>query len=128
MWVPHFLTRADLQLFNHRIGEYNQIIYGLVLLLVMILMPEGIVGFARRAGGPTARRRVLGGRRTWLSDFLGLTRPPIARCPPRRARAAPVPPPRRRGGRGGRRGRDGAALLRADDIQVDFGGVRRSTA
>jgi ABC-type branched-subunit amino acid transport system ATPase component/ABC-type branched-subunit amino acid transport system permease subunit len=124
VWVPHFLTRADLQLFDHRIGEYNQIIYGLVLLLVMILMPEGIVGFVRRLARRLRGSKVLGGRRTWLSDFLGLTRRPIAEVP------IPEPdlPPVTAGARA-RAAMAGAtvergAVLRADDIRVDFGGVK----
>ena len=124
VWVPHVLTRADLRLFDHRIGEYNQIIYGLVLLLVMILMPEGIVGFVKRVATRVRGAGVLGGRRTWLSDLLGITRSPAAARVGRDVDVPPLAPDARvRAARAGATV-EGSAVVRASDIRVDFGGVK----
>ena len=46
VWLPYFLQRLDIQVFGHEIREYNQIIYGAVLLLTMIFFPEGLWGSA----------------------------------------------------------------------------------
>ncbi len=124
VWVPHFLTRADLQLFDHRIGEYNQIIYGLVLLLVMILMPEGIVGFVRRVAARVRGARILGGRRTWLSDLLGLTRRPATVTGVADGDLPPVAGAARAEALRAGATVEGTPLLRADAIRVDFGGVK----
>ena len=48
VWVPHFLQQLDINLFGNQIREYNQIIYGAVLLLVMIFFPEGLIGIFHR--------------------------------------------------------------------------------
>ncbi|MFA5885789.1 MAG: branched-chain amino acid ABC transporter permease, partial [Acidimicrobiia bacterium] len=39
VWLPHILTRLDLNVFGHSIDQYNQIIYGAVLLITMVFFP-----------------------------------------------------------------------------------------
>ena len=43
VWVPYGLQKLDINLFGNPIRQYNQIIYGAVLLLVMIFAPEGLI-------------------------------------------------------------------------------------
>ena len=124
VWLPHVLTRMDIEVFGHEIRDYNQIVYGVALLLTMILMPEGLVGFFRRIKARLQHAPVLGARRTWLSDFFGLTRPPLVEEPiipdiemPPIAREARV------SARLSGATVEGPAVLRATDIGVDFGGV-----
>ena len=58
VWVPYVLSELDIDLFGHRIREYNQIIYGAVLLLVMIFVPEGLIGIFHRMKAAAAAPRV----------------------------------------------------------------------
>jgi branched-chain amino acid transport system permease protein len=124
VWLPHFLQRMHVEIFGHQIREYRQIIYGAVLLITMIFVPEGLIGIFRRLRNRVQQRVRRSGHRTWLSDFFGLTRPPVE------ARASPPPPlPKpstearaRAAGIGGTV--EGPAILRAHEIIVSFGGVR----
>src|SRR5215218_3656942 len=57
---------------EHRLGDFRDIFFGSLLVIVMIAFPEGLVGIGRRV-----RSLVLGrahpAQRTWLSDLFGLT-------------------------------------------------------
>ena len=64
LWLPHFLQKLHIQLFGHEIREYNQIIYGAVLLLVMIFFPEGLIGIFHRIKSAIKRTRYRGDNRT----------------------------------------------------------------
>jgi ABC-type branched-subunit amino acid transport system ATPase component len=125
LWLPHFLQRLNINLFGHEIREYNQIIYGAILLLVMIFFPEGLIGIFHRVKAVFQRRARKSDSRTWLSDFFGITKPPLVAEPviadtdlPRLSAEAQA----RAAVNGGTV--EGPAILRAQDIKVSFGGVR----
>jgi ABC-type branched-subunit amino acid transport system ATPase component/ABC-type branched-subunit amino acid transport system permease subunit len=116
---------------DHRAGDFRDIFFGVLLVVTMIVFPEGLVGVGRLVRAVTFGR-LRSQRRTWLSDFLGLTprrasrerpsEPEVTEQPPVRSvaadEAARVPP-------------DGAAvgaepsvpLLEARSVKVRFGGV-----
>lgn len=124
LWVPHILTRLDINLFGHAIREYNQIIYGGVLLLTMIFVPEGLIGIFHRIKARLSHRVYERQHRTWLSDFLGLTRPPLEEVPiPEVELPALSPEARARAAVNGATV-EGPAILKAAEIHVNFGGVR----
>ena len=127
VWLPYVLRQLDVSVFGHQLRDYNQIIYGTTLLLVMIFAPEGIIGLFHRMKHWFQHKASERESRTWLSDFFGITHPPtvavlvedddVASMPrvsaEARARAeldAGVVP--------------GRALLSAANIRVSFGGVR----
>ena len=127
VWVPHILLRLDINLFGNPIRDYNQILYGATLLLVMIFATAGIIGAFRWVGG-RFRRAQGEGSRTWLSDFFGITKPPLTQeAVPADLDDAPLPAisaeARARAAVNGG-GVEGPAILRAVDIRVSFGGVR----
>jgi ABC-type branched-subunit amino acid transport system ATPase component/ABC-type branched-subunit amino acid transport system permease subunit len=126
VWVPHILLRLNIDLFGNPIRDYNQILYGATLLLVMIFAPAGIIGAFRYVGN-RLRHRPGEGSRTWLSDFFGLTKPPITAEPVLDDDGAPLPAlsaeARARAAVNGATV-EGPAILRAVDIRVSFGGVR----
>ena len=80
---------------DHRAGDFRDIIFGVLLVLTMIVFPEGLVGVGRLAQSVTFGR-LHTERRTWLSDMLGITPRRQAaregRCTRRpRTRSRPVP-------------------------------------
>ena len=81
IWVPYLLQKLDITLFGHEIRDYNQIIYGATLLLVMIFAPEGIIGLFHRLKHALQHRATARESRTWLSDFFGITKPPLVDVP-----------------------------------------------
>ena len=125
LWLPHFLQKLHIQLFGHEIREYNQIIYGAVLLLVMIFFPEGLIGIFHRVKAAIQHRRFAGDNRTWLSDFFGFTHAPPEAQPPAEDTELPrlsAEAMARAAVNGGTV--EGPAILKAADIKVSFGGVR----
>lgn len=128
VWVPHVLTRLDIDVFGHQIKEFNQIIYGAVLLLTMIFAPSGLIGLLHRVKAKFEHRADERDRRTWLSDFFGITRPPLTQVPvPEADDGAAMPKvtaeARARAAVSGGQVQ-GQALLKAAEIHVSFGGVR----
>ncbi|MET0910650.1 MAG: ATP-binding cassette domain-containing protein, partial [Ilumatobacteraceae bacterium] len=127
VWVPHILLRLDINLFGKEIRNYNQIIYGVTLLLAMIFAPQGIVGLFRQVTG-RLKHQPGEGSRSWLTDFFGLTKPPLVEEPVAEDDGdAPLPAlsaeaQARAVVNGGRV--EGSAILKAVDIRVSFGGVR----
>ena len=127
IWVPYLLQKLDITLFGHEIRDYNQIIYGATLLLVMIFAPEGIIGLFHRLKHALQHRATARESRTWLSDFFGITKPPLADVPV--ADDEPMGIPKVSADARARAQVDGgtvesAALLKAAGIHVSFGGVR----
>ncbi len=128
VWVPYVLNELDISLFGNPIREYNQIIYGAVLLLVMIYAPEGLIGIFHRIRAFLQHRAYERKQRTWVSDFFGITKPPLVEVPLTAGDAeTPLPRPtaeararaRESGGSVA-----GPAILKATGIHVTFGGVR----
>jgi ABC-type branched-subunit amino acid transport system ATPase component/ABC-type branched-subunit amino acid transport system permease subunit len=128
VWVPYVLKELDISVFGNPIREYNQIIYGAVLLLVMIYAPEGLIGIFHRIKAFLSHRASERKQRTWLSDFFGITKPPVVEVPVTGDEVeAPLPRPSaearaRAAASGG--GVAGPAIVRAAQIRVTFGGVR----
>ena len=113
------ITNAKTSIGGHELREFRPIIFGIILILVMITLPDGIIGLGSKI------RRVI--RRdskpilpTWLSLFLGLSRSPApAATGDGELRAAvthtgPCEP----------RPAIGQPVIEADEISVSFGGVR----
>src|SRR5207247_3427021 len=111
----------------HRFSEYKDVIYGGLLVIAVLVVPEGLVGVARRVRSLIGTRRAAGGR--GRRD----TPPPSRRggketFPPRtppigaelRSASAAI-----RGSRLRRRERpaETRVALRAECIRVRFGGV-----
>jgi ABC-type branched-subunit amino acid transport system ATPase component len=112
---------------DHRAGDFRDILFGVLLVVTMIVFPAGLVGVGRLARAVTLGR-VRPERRTWFSDFLGLTPRRRDTIEPRIAdtddRLPPVSPQARRSAEAGPL--DGAGrvpLLDAHDVRVRFGGV-----
>jgi branched-chain amino acid transport system permease protein len=129
LWLPHFLQRLHIELFGHEIREYNQIIYGAVLLLVMIFFPEGLIGIFHRVKAFFRHRAAKSDNRTWLSDFFGITKPPITAESVAPDVDVDVELPRLSAEAQARAAVNGAtvegpAILKAANIRVSFGGVR----
>jgi branched-chain amino acid transport system permease protein len=117
VYVQDYLKRVDTELFGNPIGEYWGIIYGSLLIVVMIAVPDGILGIGKqlrkvfiRGGKPVVPARV----RTALGlgspkhlESTQLEAAVIAAAPPRRE-APPV----------------GDPILVARGFSVSFGGVR----
>jgi ABC-type branched-subunit amino acid transport system ATPase component/ABC-type branched-subunit amino acid transport system permease subunit len=127
VWVPYVLKELDISVFGNPIREYNQIIYGAVLLLVMIYAPEGLIGIFHRIKAVLSNRASERKQRTWLSDFFGITKPPAVDVPVRDESEVPLPRPTaearaRAAASGGTVA--GPAVVHAADIRVTFGGVR----
>jgi ABC-type branched-subunit amino acid transport system ATPase component/ABC-type branched-subunit amino acid transport system permease subunit len=127
VWVPYVLQELDISLFGNPISEYNQIIYGAALLLVMVYAPDGLIGIFHRIRAILQHRAYERKHRTWLSDFFGITKPPLVEVPLTDDDERPLPRPtaaararaRESGGTVG-----GPAILKATGIYVTFGGVR----
>jgi ABC-type branched-subunit amino acid transport system ATPase component len=127
VWLPHILTRLDLNVFGHSIDQYNQIIYGAVLLITMVFFPEGLIGIFHRLKEAIQHRSFRDDKRTWLSDFFGLTKPPLVQEPVVLEASEPLPrvaPEARARAAVSGATVEGPAVLEANDIRVSFGGVR----
>ena len=82
VWVPSRPPASSTSTCSAiRSAQYNQIIYGAVLLLVMIFVPEGLIGIFHRIKARAAASLVERKQRTWLSDFFGITKPPLVEVP-----------------------------------------------
>ena len=94
----------------------------------MIFAPEGLIGIFHRVKAAVQHRSVERKHRTWLSDFFGITKPPLVEVPVTTDDGdAPLPAADVRGACPG--SREGAtvaepAVLEAADVRVTFGGVR----
>jgi ABC-type branched-subunit amino acid transport system ATPase component/ABC-type branched-subunit amino acid transport system permease subunit len=118
VYVQDYLRRVDTELFGHALGEFWGIIYGGLLIIVMIAVPDGIIGVGQRLrkaiGRGTARPLLpapvrallgLGGPKHFGSDEVEAAVASTGAAP------ADVPA-------------IGDDLLVARNISVQFGGVR----
>jgi ABC-type branched-subunit amino acid transport system ATPase component/ABC-type branched-subunit amino acid transport system permease subunit len=127
VWVPYMLKELDINVFGNPIREYNQIIYGAALLLVMIYAPGGLIGIFHRIRAFLQHRASERKQRTWLSDFFGITKLPLVELSASDDIEVPLPRPSAEArARAAERGASPAesALFAATDIRVTFGGVR----
>jgi branched-chain amino acid transport system permease protein len=113
------ITNSKTSISGHELREFRPIIFGIILILVMIALPDGIIGLGGRI------RRVI--RRdanpilpNWLSVLLGISRPIVpARIDDGELKATVELP-----GPDAPKPAIGAPLVEAEDISVHFGGVR----
>jgi ABC-type branched-subunit amino acid transport system ATPase component/ABC-type branched-subunit amino acid transport system permease subunit len=126
-WLPYALRQVDVEIFGKELRSYNQIIYGATLLLVMIFAPEGLIGLFHRVKHALQHRVSEGRSRSWLSDFVGITKPPPVAVPVSDDDPVGLPPvtaeARARAAVEAGTGA-GPTLLETVDIRVSFGGVR----
>jgi branched-chain amino acid transport system permease protein len=119
VYVRERLQRVGVEIFGKRLSELWGIIYGSLLILVMVLLPDGIVGLGQRI-----RRLVRRDGQPVLPNHLARTlglgrpyRPPAGAMDvggsARHLVPAGTPAPPR-----------GEALIEASDITVSFGGVK----
>ena len=94
----------------------------------MIFAPEGLIGIFHRIKAAVQHRSLERKHRTWLSDFFGITKPPLVEVPVTTDDGdAPLPRPTREArARAAARGATvaGPAIIKAADVRVTFGGVR----
>jgi len=124
VYLPYLLGQTHVDLFGKKVSQYQQIVYGAILLLVMVFFPEGLIGLFHRIRDRLRHRSAERNHRTWLSDFVGITTAPSEEVPVEE----PVLPPtsaeaRARAAVNGA-SVEGDVLLRAAEIHVSFGGVR----
>lgn len=107
------LSTSSIVINHHKISEFQPILFGALLIILMIAAPDGIAGFGRKLFG----RRRSASMPLFLSRFLGLAKePPPSNDLDTAAVVAPpapgTPPP------------IGGPVLEARGITVAFGGVR----
>src|SRR5262249_37392369 len=120
VYLPYLLGQMNLDLFGKKVSQYQQIVYGLILLLVMVFFPEGLIGVFHRIPARLRHRRAERTHRTWLSDFVGITRPPMDEVPieePRLPRTTAEAQARAAVNGGSV---EGDVFLRAAEIHVNF--------
>jgi branched-chain amino acid transport system permease protein len=117
VYARDYLQRVDTELFGHALGEFWGIIYGGLLIVVMIAVPDGILGVGQRLRKATRRdsKPVLPAA---ARTALGLGTPqhlPADDLATATSNATPPPqdpPP------------IGGPILAAENVFVSFGGVR----
>ena len=115
VYVRFQISTSKAEVFGDKLSAYLPAIFGIVLILVMVFLPDGILGLGKKL-----RRLVRKDPRpilpSWLALFLGLARPPqpvVGAMP-----ASPEPVDR------SARLAPGAPVVEAEGISVSFGGVR----
>jgi branched-chain amino acid transport system permease protein len=101
---------------DHTLREFKTIIFGAILILVMILLPDGLLGVGKKVRR-LIRNDPRPGLPTWLAISLGLARPPE---PP----LGEMPVSAHLVGANAAKPERGAPVLEANEISVSFGGVR----
>ena len=107
---------SDIKIGDHALREFKTIIFGGILILVMIFLPDGLLGLGKKVRRVFRKdaRPILP---NWLSLFLGLARAPSAPAGEMPVSTQLLGPEASKPERGG-------PLLVADGISVSFGGVR----
>jgi ABC-type branched-subunit amino acid transport system ATPase component/ABC-type branched-subunit amino acid transport system permease subunit len=116
------ITQSGITFGDHKLSEFRPIIFGALLIVVMILLPDGIIGLGARLRRLFRRQ---GGHGVtvpnWLALMLGLARAPAPLPATALGSADAIAPPATRRARPD----DHApAVVEASDITVTFGGVR----
>ena len=111
------ITNAKTSIGGHELREYRAIIFGIILILVMIALPDGIIGL-----GAKVRRLIRRDSRpilpNWLSVLLGLSRPVLSTGDGELRATGALPGPSEP------RPAIGQPVVEAEDLSVIFGGVR----
>jgi branched-chain amino acid transport system permease protein len=114
------ITNAKTSIGGHELREFRPIIFGIILILVMIALPDGIIGL-----GSKIRRLIRRDTRpimpNWLALLLGLSRLP---APSSAAGDGEVRPGVDLPGPGEPKVVFGRTVIEAEDLSVSFGGVR----
>jgi branched-chain amino acid transport system permease protein len=110
------ITNAKTSIGGHELREFRPIIFGIILILVMIALPDGIIGL-----GSKVRRLIRRDSRpilpNWLSLLLGLSRPVTSTGDGEVRATVALPGP-------GEPRPAGRPVIEAEDLSVNFGGVR----
>lgn len=56
-FMPDKLQSLDVKVLGHKLGDYREILFGTILVVVMIVFPEGLVGLFQR-GAKLVRKRI----------------------------------------------------------------------
>lgn len=124
VWVPFVLQSLNVSVFGHQLREYNQIIYGVALLVTMVFMPSGLIG-AFHALKAKVQGRTPPERRTWFTDAFGITRPAPEPVPVVDEAVLPAVSAEARARAVVSAGKvEGDVILQATDLRVRFGGVK----
>jgi ABC-type branched-subunit amino acid transport system ATPase component/ABC-type branched-subunit amino acid transport system permease subunit len=123
VYLPYLLGQAHVDLFGKKVSQYQQIVYGFILLLVMVFFPEGLIGLFHRIRDRLRHRSAERNHRTWLSDFVGITRAPAEEVPIDEPTLARTTAEARARAAVNGASVEGDVLLRAAEIHVSFGGV-----
>jgi ABC-type branched-subunit amino acid transport system ATPase component/ABC-type branched-subunit amino acid transport system permease subunit len=118
VYVRDYLQRVDTELWGHALGEFWGIIYGGLLIVVMIAVPDGILGVGKRLRRTLRRNNSRPVLPASIRSLLGLGAPQhvtgddleaaVNAATPARREAPPI----------------GEPILVARDVRVSFGGVR----
>jgi branched-chain amino acid transport system permease protein len=113
------ITNAKTSIGGHELREFRPIIFGIILILVMILLPDGIIGLGSRIRRMVRRdsRPILP---NWLSLLLGLAQSRVVAT----AGDGEVRPGADLPGPDGPHPVIGHPVIEAHDLLVSFGGVR----
>ncbi|MEO5839698.1 MAG: ATP-binding cassette domain-containing protein [Acidimicrobiales bacterium] len=114
------ITNAKTSIGGHELREFRPIIFGVILILVMIALPDGIIGLGSRVRR-LVRRDSKPIMPTWLALLLGLSRAPSPTAP---AGDGEVRPAVDLPGPSEPRVVFGRTVIEAEDLSVSFGGVR----
>ena len=111
------ITNAKTSIGGHELREFRPIIFGVILILVMIALPDGIIGL-----GSKIRRLIRRDSKpmmpNWLALLLGLGRSPSAAGDGEVRPGVDLPGP------GDPTAALGDPVVEAEDLSVSFGGVR----
>lgn len=115
VYVRFEISQSQTNLFGEKLSAYLPAIFGIILILVMVLLPDGILGLGTRL-----RKLVRKDPRpitpNWLALLLGLARAPQLAAGAMPSSPAPVDPAERPS--------IGGPLVEASGISVSFGGVK----
>ncbi|HUP73696.1 MAG TPA: branched-chain amino acid ABC transporter ATP-binding protein/permease [Acidimicrobiales bacterium] len=113
------ITNATTSIGGHELREFRPLIFGVILILVMIVLPDGIIGLGSKIRR-LFRRDSKPMMPNWLAMLLGLGRSPS----PRAGGDGEIRPGVDLPGPSEPRVTFGRTIIEAEDLSVSFGGVR----
>lgn len=133
VYIQDWLRNTDWVLFGHGVNEMWPILYGALLVIIMIVVPDGLIGLTKLLRGGSNRGPITNTTPTRLRALLG-HRPQVASNAPSAERAAPngdgngLPSPTLGSPASiewaAERPPIGGPILSAREISVSFGAVR----